>query len=388
MRLTFTLLSVLLCSLNYAQNLTGIWRGYFVQRDFDMFSGEYRQEKYKYEVQILQGNKAGVEGVTYSYRTTVFYGKAKCTGIFGKKDKTLTLKETKMEELKISDGSQPCLMTCYLDYEKAGKKEILSGTYTSENMQNKGECGNGTVYLEKVPTSDFELEPFLLNKKKTEPDAKLAPRLTPKTSPKDAFHHKAPVSPKAVSDNTKKTGIKPGAEEFMVSKKKEKPATIGHLTPTDKETKEEEIPEEPVIKPTPTPKPVPAILLQRKNELVQSFSFDESAEVDIEYYDNGQIDNDTISVYHNNELVINKARLSYQPIHYKFTLNANHPKHEIITIANNLGAIPPNTAMMIIRAGNKKHSVFITSDEKKNAKIVIEWKGKNGSSIEEKPLHE
>ncbi|MFY8005504.1 MAG: hypothetical protein ACOVNR_11680, partial [Chitinophagaceae bacterium] len=366
------------------QNLTGIWRGYFVQRDFDMFSGEYRQEKYKYEVQILQGGKAGVEGVTYSYRTTVFYGKAKCTGIFGKKDKTLTLKETKMEELKISDGSQPCLMTCYLDYEKAGKKEILSGTYTSENMQNKGECGNGSVYLEKVPTSDFELEPFLLNKKKTESEAKPLLKQAPKISSKDAFHPKAPISSKAVTNNAKKTGIKPGAEEFMVSKKKEKPTTIGHLTPTDKEIKEDEIPEEPVIKVT--PKPVPSILLQRKNELVQSFSFDESAEVDIEYYDNGQIDNDTISVYHNNELVINKARLSYQPIHYKFTLNAENPKHEIITIANNLGTIPPNTAMMIIRAGNKKHSVFITSDEKKNAKIVIEWKGKNGSSIEEKPL--
>ena len=45
--------------------------------------------------------------------------------------KVSPFRETKLVELKISDNSQPCLMTCYLDYRKEGSTEILEGTFTS-----------------------------------------------------------------------------------------------------------------------------------------------------------------------------------------------------------------------------------------------------------------
>ncbi|HRH61264.1 MAG TPA: hypothetical protein PL045_11870, partial [Chitinophagaceae bacterium] len=93
-----------------AQSLLGIWRGYFYQG-----YGYYRQ-KYKYEVQINElpnkSSQKGVQGVTYSYRTTVFYGKATLQGIYDAKEKSLTITETKLVELKIADKSDPCLMTC------------------------------------------------------------------------------------------------------------------------------------------------------------------------------------------------------------------------------------------------------------------------------------
>ena len=37
---------------------------------------------YKYEIQIDQQANNGVKGVTYSYKSTVFYGKAELQGIF------------------------------------------------------------------------------------------------------------------------------------------------------------------------------------------------------------------------------------------------------------------------------------------------------------------
>ncbi len=102
----------------------------------------------------------------------------------------------------------------------------------------------------------------------------------------------------------------------------------------------------------------------------------------IDYYDNGEIDNDTITVYHNNELVINHGRLSYTPITLKIQLDEEHPIHEIITVADNLGDIPPNTALMVITTPNRKrYEVFITSDEKTNAKVILEYKPKEAVKV-------
>src|SRR5215831_174494 len=151
----------------HAQDITGIWRGYFN-------SGYgYFKQTYKYEVQIDQlkniAAQKGIEGVTYSYHSTVFYGKATLQGIYDSKNKSLTIKETKLVELKIADKSEPCLMTCYLDYRKEGPTEILEGTFTSVNVNSKADCGAGYVYLERVQESDFQKEDFLLKKPNTIP---------------------------------------------------------------------------------------------------------------------------------------------------------------------------------------------------------------------------
>ncbi|WP_165352408.1 hypothetical protein [Flavobacterium anhuiense] len=48
--------------------------------------------------------------------------------------------------------------------------------------------------------------------------------------------------------------------------------------------------------------------------------------------------------------------------------------HEVILVAENLGDIPPNTALMKIKAGDKKYEIKITSDEQKNAVINFKYK--------------
>ena len=134
-----------------------------MQRDYDPMSRSFVEDQYNYEIQINNElAKDAIEGVTYSFFTTVFYGKAAMKGVYTRATKNLVIKETKMLDLKIGDNSVPCLMTCYLDYSKAGSKEILSGTYTSVNTSKKQDCGSGTVYLEKVPESKFKKEDFLL----------------------------------------------------------------------------------------------------------------------------------------------------------------------------------------------------------------------------------
>ena len=127
------------------------------------------------------------------------------------------------------------------------------------------------------------------------------------------------------------------------------------------------------IKEEPATLPVPNIILTRENPLIKPIETI-AGEIIIDLYDNGQIDGDTVSIYHNNELIIFAAALSKKPISLRIKVDAMHPRHELIMVANNLGSIPPNTSLMVITANNKRYEVFISSSEQKNAKIVIDLK--------------
>jgi hypothetical protein len=38
-------------------------------------------------------------------------------------------------------------------------------------------------------------------------------------------------------------------------------------------------------------------------------------------------------------------------------------------VGDNLGSIPPNTALMIVNANDKRYQLYLTSDDKKNAMV-------------------
>jgi hypothetical protein len=116
---------------------------------------------------------------------------------------------------------------------------------------------------------------------------------------------------------------------------------------------------------------LPTVIEKRDNPVIKQITTEE-AELNIELYDNGEVDGDTVSVYHNNELVINHAGISAKPVSLKLKVDKAHPHHELIMVADNLGRIPPNTSLMIITAGKKRYEIFISSSEQKNAKILID----------------
>jgi len=336
MKLTFTLFSLMLLISNLqAQKLTGIWRGYFSSSS-GIFRDDAEEEMYKYEVQIDQQSNNSTKGVTYSYKSSVFFGKSTMQGIYTESTKNLILKEIKLVELKIGKNSEPCLMTCYLDYVKIGKLEVLQGTFISSNAKNKKDCGTGKVYLERVLKSDFELEDFLAHPK-----------------PQTPITQKKPIVKPSITTETDKLKKKkesivelPANNEVVVSNNDKK------STNTAQQAK---------------------VLVNRENFLMKRIISTEP-EVKVELIDNGTIDNDTISLYHNGEQVIKKGKLNYQPLTYTFNCSIGPVLHELILVAENLGEIPPNTAVMVVTIGKKRQEIFLTSDEKKNAKIIIEYK--------------
>ncbi|QEC66696.1 hypothetical protein FRZ67_05045 [Panacibacter ginsenosidivorans] len=375
MKFRLLLLTLLLVSAAvHAQKITGIWRGYF-----NSGYGYFKQQ-YKYEVQINElTNKAlqkGIQGVTYSYRTTVFYGKASLQGIYDSKNKSLTIKETKLVELKIADKSEPCLMTCYLDYRKEGETEILEGSFISVNMNSKGDCGSGYVYLEKVEESDFVKEDFLVKKNKPAikpPVAKTTPpaNTTPKAQPL-AGNKKNTTAPPVVKKSTPdvKKPVAPKAGDNTVKRKSTdtSPDTIVKMTPV--------VPK--VVNPTDDilskkTLPVPDVIKDRDNPLVKKITT-ASQDIQIQLYDNGEIDGDTITVYDNNQVIAFRRGLTKKAITINIKATADNPYHEIVMVANNLGTIPPNTALMVITTDGRHYELFVSSDEKKNAKVVIEYK--------------
>ena len=129
----------------------------------------------------------------------------------------------------------------------------------------------------------------------------------------------------------------------------------------------------PPAKEKPVTTSIPQPILTRENPIVKRIETG-SGEITIDLYDNGEIDGDTVSIYHNNELIVSRAGLSDKPIHFSLQVDTIQPHHELVMVANNLGSIPPNTSVMIITVNNKRFEVYISSSEQKNAKVVIDLK--------------
>lgn len=113
---------------------------------------------------------------------------------------------------------------------------------------------------------------------------------------------------------------------------------------------------------------LPRTLTDRKNELVREIRVD-TGQVRIDFYDNGVVDGDTISVYVNDMPVISGKMLTAKPVTTFITMDLQRTVQEVVMVGENLGSIPPNTALMIITAGEKRYQLYLTSDEKKNALV-------------------
>lgn len=391
MRYTVLLLWVLALPLiSYSQNLTGIWKGNFVQ-GFGAL-----QEQYKYEVQIKQEKNKSLKGVTYSYLDVVFYGKASLQGIFMDKSNNVLMKENHMLEVKSTNGmNSACVMTCYLTYHKEGKDEYLEGTYTSVNVRDSQPCGAGKVYLKKSVESDFYKEDFLLDGSKyKKPGMRIKPgaeafllpgdssatskKATPPAVVKPSAPKPSTANPPAAKPSTDKPlAVKPPNNKPATGKPRTSPPAVNK---PHRDSAIAVVPDnirllqKPDTLPLPPSRqiPVPSILRERESKLEKVFTVHDP-EITIKLYDNGEIDNDTVTVYHNNEPVLVKRQLTTKPLTVQIKATATDNRHELVMVADNLGTTPPNTALMVITCGNQRYELSLASDMKRSAKVIIQY---------------
>lgn len=96
--------------------------------------------------------------------------------------------------------------------------------------------------------------------------------------------------------------------------------------------------------------------------------------INLKVYDNGVVDNDTVSIFYNGKLLLSHQRLSETAIEINLELDPEISLHEITMYAENLGAIPPNTALIVVTAGDKRYELRSKSSLEENAVLVIEYK--------------
>ena len=143
-----------------------------------------------------------------------------------------------------------------------------------------------------------------------------------------------------------------------------------------------------VSKPVDTPvvviaKADPVVLAEEadKKKIAESFIKRKAAlnkELDVEsdsvrltFYDNGEIDGDSISVFVNNQVVLTHQELAARGLTLYLHLDSTREVNEVSMFAENLGKYPPNTALMVVTDGTNRYEVFMSSSLTENATIRL-----------------
>lgn len=114
---------------------------------------------------------------------------------------------------------------------------------------------------------------------------------------------------------------------------------------------------------------------ERENVIAQEIEV-ESDSLKVDFYDNGEVDGDSISVFFNKQLMAFNRKLSTRAIHFDIVLDSAKQVNELSMFADNLGAIPPNTALMMISDGKNRFEVRLSSNLEKNGTVRIKRKKK------------
>jgi hypothetical protein len=126
-------------------------------------------------------------------------------------------------------------------------------------------------------------------------------------------------------------------------------------------------------KPKEDNKKIEESFVKRKAVLTRQVEI-ESDSVRVSFYDNGEIDGDSISVFVNNQVVLTHQGLAAKAFNLFLRLDSTRDINEISMFAENLGRIPPNTALMVITDGKNRYEVFMSSSLTENATIQLKRK--------------
>ena len=100
----------------------------------------------------------------------------------------------------------------------------------------------------------------------------------------------------------------------------------------------------------------------------------ESDSVRVSFYDNGDIDGDSISVFMNRKPLLVRQELTSRALNIYLTLDEKKAVNELSMFAENLGKYPPNTALMLVTDGINRYEVYLSSSYSQNATIRLKRK--------------
>jgi len=339
---------LLFTNFSQAQDFKGQWKGSFLDKSSSY--GGWGGDKCDYVLE-LEVNGKTVSGYSYTYFTDAgkkYYTICSLKGFINKAQKYIEVREVVRTKTNVPERIRNCFQVHKLTYFKQGETESLEGTWVPAPEQ-EGDCGYGATTLERRV---LKTNKSLFNKsiaRNTTPVAKKTPATTGKIKPTTPAAK--PIA-KAKNDPTLKS-----KKETM-----EQPVEM----PVTKNTIQERI-----LAPTPN-------FEKRNTTLIKTIEV-ENVSVKVNLYDNGEIDGDSISLFYNGKLLISRQRLTDKPITLNINVDKDSNVNELVMYAENLGSIPPNTALMVVYDGPNRYEVRITSDLQKSGTIRFVHKDGTGS---------
>ncbi len=109
---------------------------------------------------------------------------------------------------------------------------------------------------------------------------------------------------------------------------------------------------------------------QRKQVLVTDIPISGDS-IELRFYDNAEIDGDSISLFLNNHLIFQHIRLLGSAYAFKLALNDLKDINELTMVAENLGSIPPNTSYMVVLVGEDRYDARLESTEGSSAMVRL-----------------
>ena len=398
-RLVYLLVAFCIPTLVMGQDLTGKWRGYFTP------SNELDGKIVTYEIDIKENPDHSLTAKTYSRISNNFTANAMATGMHSENTQLVSITETRFDKKKLVGNFEACLMTNFLSYRNMRGYEILEGTYTATNEISGKDCGGGKVYLEKegpivkeftaktsVPTTTnankiiakekLAKTTSLQKENKTTPakQTAIAKKELIQTNNSKLTNSTKPSTTTKLNSTTKSNATKASASQtpsIQNTSIQTATAPTSAVNALQENTKAASINETSASQNTSATKSsgqiLPWVLVGRENKLVKQVTVNSSS-ISIDLYDNGTIDNDTIMIFDNKVLLLENKRLSYKATHFDVNFNKDNNRHEIIIVAHNLGTVPPNTALMVVKDGTSRQELYITSTLSVNAMIIFELK--------------
>ena len=322
--------------------ITGVWKG--------------KINKKKTELKIIQKGDS-LLGTSYYYESENNYRRYSIKGFFDPSTNQAVwwddqLLEEKTGKLSVSSpGKTPYLSSA--DFNCPGSdKMFLDGDAA---LRNKKESIQGPVHLEKTNGTIFPDEWDFIIENYT-------------AGASDPYYIDSIASIAAIPVRVvEEKIIQPKQNDQPV--KRNEPAKTNTVPAQKTET----------VKISDLPKPEQKLTIKKTIE--EEFKIREKViaadiplsgdSIELRFYDNAEIDGDSISLFLNNKLIFQHIRLTGTAYTIKLPVNELNETNELVMVAENLGSIPPNTSYMLAIVNEKRYEAMLKSTEETSAVIRL-----------------
>ena len=326
----------------FGQMITGVWKG--------------KINKKKTELKIIQKGDSLV-GTSYYYESETNYRRYSIKGYFDPNTNEAVWWDDQLLEEKTgkfsvnTPGKIPYLSSA--DFNCPGSdKMFLDGDAA---LKNKKQSIQGPVHLEKTNETIFPDEwDFIID------------NYTAGASDPYYIDSIASIAGVPVEMPEEKT-IQPKQNDRPVKK----PETVKANAPS--------VPRAETVKVSELSRPEQKLSIKKSIE--EEFRIREKViaadiplagdSIELRFYDNAEIDGDSISLFLNNKLIFEHIRLTGTAYTIKLPVNELNENNELVMVAENLGSIPPNTSYMLAIVNEKRYEVMLKSTEETSAVIKL-----------------